>query len=211
METIVLENEAQSTEELVQKGIVNGISYGKYRAFVEELTSLGSTTGDDQTEALINYTLLNNKRMRRLDKTIKISEEAIEKIKSYSGKVTWLVLTESWCGDAAQTMPIMNKVAALNDDITLKIIGRDENLDLMNRFLTNKAMSIPKLIMVDDKSGKVLGEWGSRPSVATQLVIDYKDTYGTLTPEFKRDLQVWYNKDKGQTTLHDLLRLLALE
>ncbi|MFT5892532.1 MAG: hypothetical protein ACI9Y7_002643, partial [Dokdonia sp.] len=57
-------------------------------------------------------------------------------------------------------------------------------------------------------SGDVLRDWGPRPSEATQLVNDYKEAHGTLTPEFKQDLQVWYNKDKGQNTAEDLVAFL---
>ena len=106
---------------------------------------------------------------------------------------------------------MMNKVAELSNTISLKVILRDDNLDVMNRFLTNNAMSIPKLIMIDDISGAILGEWGSRPKIATQKVLDYKTQHGMLTSGFKEELQVWYNKDKGQSTLRDLMGLLALE
>jgi thioredoxin family protein len=211
METIVLEDKKESTEELVQKGISKGISYQKYRALVDALALEGKSTGPEQIDTLIHYTNLNDKRMKRLDKTLKINEGAIAKIRGIDKEITWLVLTESWCGDAAQTIPMINKVAELNDRISLKMILRDENVDIMNRFLINEAMSIPRLVMVESQTGDVIGQWGSRPSVATQMVMDYKDEHGKLTPEFKQDLQLWYNKDKGQSTLEDLLGLLSLE
>jgi hypothetical protein len=211
METSVLENLEKTTKEVVQKGISKAMSYRDYRLLVDILSAAGKSTGPEQTEALTNYTVLNQRRMKRLDKTLKISEEAVKKINAFDKKVTWLVLTESWCGDAAQTMPMINKMAEINDNISLKVILRDENLDIMNRFMTNNTMSIPKLVMVSDETGEVIGEWGSRPSIATQMVMGYKKENGALTPEFKQDLQVWYNKDKGQSTLKDLLKLLALE
>lgn len=199
------------TKEVVQKGISKAMTYQDYRRLVDDLSAEGRSTGPEQSEVLTNYTRLNQRRMKRLDKTLKTSDESIKKIKDFDKKVTWLVLTESWCGDAAQTMPMMNKVAEYNDNITFKVILRDENLDVMNRFLTNNTMSIPKLVMVEDATGEILDDWGSRPKTATQMVIEYKNEYGTLTPEFKEELQVWYNKDKGQSTLNDLVELLALE
>lgn len=212
MNTDVLEHLELSREELVQEGIAKGTSYADYRLLMDSLAAEGKATGPKVTEDMVNYTLLNQRRMKRLDKTLKIDQESEDRIKGFGGKkVTWLVLTESWCGDAAQALPMINKVAELNDDITLKIILRDENLDIMNRFLTNGAMSIPKLVMVDSATGMVLGEWGSRPKIAQQMVVDYKNQHGTLTPEFKEELQVWYNKDKGQSMLRDLMELLSLE
>ena len=211
METAVLENLEKTTKEVVQKGISKAMTYWDYRLLVDNLSAEGNSTGPEQSEVLTNYTVLNQRRMKRLDKTLKINDESVSKIKNFTKKVSWVVLTESWCGDAEQTMPMINKVAEINDNISLKVILRDENLDIMNRFLTNNTMSIPKLVMVLDETGEVIGEWGSRPSNATQMVMDYKKEHGTLTPEFKQDLQVWYNKDKGQSTLKDLLKLLALE
>lgn len=211
MKTIVLEDKKESTEELVQKGISKGVSYQEYRALVDALASEGKSTGLEQTDTMMHYTILNDKRMKRLDKTLKINKGSIAKIRGIDKEITWLVLTESWCGDAAQTIPMINKVAELNDRISLKMILRDENIDIMNRFLINEAMSIPRLVMVESQTGEVIGQWGSRPSIATQMVMDYKDEHGKLTPEFKQDLQLWYNKDKGQSTLEDLLGLLSLE
>jgi len=211
METIILENLEKATKELVQKGISKAMSYGEYRLLVDTLSAEGKSTGPQQTEILANYTALNQRRMKRLDKTLKIGEEEVRKINSLDKKVTWLVLTESWCGDAAQTMPMMNKVADLNKNISFKVILRDQNLEIMNRFLTNNTMGIPKLIMVENATGDVIGTWGPRPKSATRLVKDYKKEHGALTPEFKEELQVWYNKDKGQGTLNDLMELLALK
>ncbi|AKA34736.1 thioredoxin family protein [Flagellimonas lutaonensis] len=197
--------------ELVQDSLDMAVEYGTYRQAVSQLAANGATTGPQQTESLIEYTKLNDRRMSRWDKTFKLPAEAVETIKKLNRKVLWLVLTESWCGDAAHALPVMNKIAEQAPNLELKIILRDEHLELMERFLTSGTLSIPKLIAVDVEADKIVGTWGPRPTVATKMVEDYKATYGKLTPEFKQDLQLWYNKDKGQNILADLLRLLALE
>lgn len=199
---------AKSTEVLIQQSLAKAISYLEYRTLVAQLAEAGKSTGLEQTEALTNYTQLNDRRMKRWDRTLKFSEEAQRQIVEFETKVTWLVLTESWCGDASPSLPVMHKIAELNPNISLKIVLRDENLDVMNRFLTQGGMSIPKLIAIDDASGSVIGDWGPRSKAATELVDDYKVTHGQLTAEFKQDLQVWYNKDKGQSVVVDLLELL---
>jgi thiol-disulfide isomerase/thioredoxin len=196
---------------IIKESLSNTTSYDDYRAMVAKLVSEKKATGIVQTEALTNYTMLNDKRMKRLDKTIKISDKAVAKIQAFNKKVTWLVITESWCGDAAQTMPVINKMANLNDNIDFKIVLRDENTELMNLFLTNGSMSIPKLVMLDSETNEVLADWGPRPSEATKMVEDYKNTNGVLTPEFKKDLQMWYTKDKGQNTLNDILTSFFLK
>lgn len=195
--------------DIISNSLDISISYAEYRTLVSQLTKNNSTTGLEKTEALVNYTALNDRRMKRWDKTVKISEDAITAIENSKRKMTWLVLTESWCGDAAHIMPVINKIAELNENIDYKIVLRDENEALMNEFLTNGAKSIPKLIMIDDETKEVVNTFGPRPSVVTQLVNDYKAEHGKLTLEFKEDLQRWYNKDKGQSTIKDLAALIS--
>lgn len=194
---------------LIEDGISRSISYKEYRNLVEELVAADGTTGPNQTEALIEYTKLNDRRMRRWDKTLKITDEVNEKVANVKTAYTWLVLTESWCGDAAHVMPAINKVASLNDNIDFKVVLRDENEALMDAFLTNGGRSIPKLIIIDSETKEVVNTFGPRPSEATQMVLDYKEEHGKITPEFKEDLQRWYNKDKGQTAINDLVALLS--
>lgn len=195
-------------EDLVKKGLETGYNYSEYRNLVSDLAEKGLATGPVQSEALSQYTQLNNSRMRRWDKTLKFSDEAVAKIKSVQQKISWLVLSESWCGDASPALPVMNKITELNPNISLSIILRDENLDIMNQFLTNGGMSIPKLIAIDGDENTVVATWGPRSMKATNLVDTYKAENGQLTAEFKQDLQIFYNKDKGQSILEDLLKLL---
>lgn len=193
---------------IISDSLTQAISYNDYRTLVSQLVEKQSTTGNEKTEALINYTMLNDRRMKRWDKTVKLSDEAKAKIQNFKNKVTWLVLTESWCGDAAHIMPVINKVAQLNDNIDYKVVMRDENDALMNEFLTNGGRAIPKLIAINNETNEVIDTFGPRPNVATEMVKAYKEEHGKLTPEFKEDLQRWYNKDKGQSTIADLLQLL---
>lgn len=194
--------------EIISSSIKNSMSYEDYRELVTNLVAEHSTTGNEKTEALANYTMLNDKRMKRWDKTIKVSEDIKTLVQNFHKKTTWLVITESWCGDAAHIMPVINKIAELNDIIDYKIVLRDENDKLMNQFLTNGGKSIPKLIMINEETNEVVNTFGPRPRVAAELVEAYKEAHGELTAEFKEDLQRWYNKDKGQSTIDDLSKLL---
>jgi hypothetical protein len=201
--------EIESPLQLALEAIEEATSYQEYRELVSNHVQNGTSTGPNQTEALAQYTLLNDSRMRRLDKTTKVSDSILEKISDFKGNQTWLVLTESWCGDAAQSMPIMNKLAEITEKIDLRVVQRDEHLDLMNAFLTNGGQSIPKLILIDTAANKLIGEWGPRPSTAKEMVDSYKNEHGSLSPEFKQDLQVWYNRDKGVSIAEDLMKLLT--
>lgn len=203
-----MEIKMRTVNELIENGIANSFSYQEYKQLVSDLLSEGKSTGHEQSEALTNYSMLNDRRMRRLDKTMKIDETAKEAFANIDTKITWLVLTEGWCGDAAQSLPVINKLAELNEGIDLRIISRDDHDELMNNFLTNGGKSIPKLIAYDTYNKKVVNSWGPRPSIATKAVNDYKAKHGKLDPEFKQNLQVWYNKNKGVNIVEDLLKLL---
>ncbi len=196
--------------DIIKTSLKTGYNYTDYRDLVIDLVAKESTTGNDKSEAMANYTMLNDKRMKRWDKTIKLSESTLTRLANFKGNVTWIVITESWCGDAAHVVPAIAKLAEQSENITLKLVLRDTNDDLMNQFLTNGGKSIPKLIMIDSETGEVLNTFGPRPVAATKLVADYKAKHGMITPEFKEDLQGWYNKDKGQSTIEDLLQMLGV-
>jgi len=194
---------------IIKESINGGISYRDYRELVEQLADEHSNTGIEKTEALANYTKLNDRRMRRWDKTIKISKETQQKISEFNQKMTLLIITESWCGDAAHVIPALNKMAELNPNIDVKLVLRDENLELMDMFLTKGGRAIPKVIMIDDETGAVLSTYGPRPSEASSYVNRFIAKNGSLTPEFKEDLQHWYNGDKGQNIINDVIEILS--
>ncbi len=203
-----METTTMTINDLIEKGIADSYTYQEYKKLVNDLLTEGKSTGNEQSEALTNYSMLNDRRMKRLDKTLKIDESIKEAFTKAEIDITWIVLTEGWCGDAAHSIPVINKLSELNDGIDLKIISRDAHDELMNNFLTNGGKSIPKLIAYDSHNKKVINTWGPRPSTATRMVNDYKSKNGNLDAEFKQNLQVWYNKNKGTNIAVDLLELL---
>lgn len=192
----------------VAQGLLNSHSYTKYRAIVTELLSQGKVSGNQQSADLVHYTELNEVRMNRLDKKMEITEEVVQKLLQLKKQYIWLVLAEGWCGDAAQLLPIMNKMANFSQHIDLKIAFRDENESLMNMFLTNGNKAIPKLIVLDKDAEKVLGNWGARPKGADQLIKSYKQQYGVVDETAKTELQLWYLHDKGISTQNEIADLM---
>jgi thiol-disulfide isomerase/thioredoxin len=195
-------------EKIIQKSLTTAQSYNEYKEMVLQLIKEGKSTGPNQSENLYNFTKLNNQRMKRLDKQTRLSEDALTKTQSIKKDFTWLVLTESWCGDAAQTLPVINKFAEANEKIDLKVVLRDENEALMNHFLTDGSKSIPKLIVFDNTSNKVVGSWGPRSERAAKMVTDYKEKHGQIDDQFKTALQHWYNEDKGAHIEKELVDLI---
>lgn len=187
--------------------VQKGLTYTEYNMLFKQLVEEGRTTGKEQTPEKIDFTKLNWSRSKRLDKTATLAKKAEAIFKAPIRPQTWLVITEPWCGDAAQSLPFLNKIAGLNPNIDLKLVLRDENEGLMNEFLTNGSKSIPKLIILD-KDLEVIGSWGPRSAKATELVNTYKKNHSMLDAEFKKDLQVWYNNDKGIAIVDDLVKLV---
>ena len=193
----------------VAKALFRSHSYPEYRKLMADLLKEGKSTAVEQTQERTHYSELNEARMHRLDKTIKITEENSPKLKTLNKSYLWIVLTESWCGDAAQILPVLNKmVLEANQKIELKLVLRDENEDLMSHFLTNKAKAIPKLIIIDKATGSVVGDWGPRPQGAVDLIESYKEKFGIIDETAKTELQLWYLHDKGVSTQNEIIQLL---
>ena len=192
---------------LIKNSLNKTITYSAYRNFIKKLISEGKSTGKEQSDDHLNYSMLNDTRMDRLDKTLEVSKETQKSLDHLSKSFTFLVIAEGWCGDAAQILPIINKIAEASNKIDFKIVLRDENEDLMNQYLTNGSKSIPKVIIIDQENN-VVNSWGPRPSIASKMVVDYKLENGSIDDDFKKNLQIWYNKDKGNNTQEELLSLL---
>lgn len=193
---------------IIQEALLTSYTYQEYRRLVSGLLTEGKSTGHSQTPDLLHYSTLNESRLKRLDKTIVVSSENVSQLEVLGKKFIWLVISEGWCGDAAQLLPVMNKMAELSENIELKIVLRDDNEALMNLFLTNGSKSIPKLIVLEAETQAVIGNWGPRPEPARKLIVDYKERNGIIDEAIKIELQKWYLSDKGLTTQSELLTLL---
>jgi thiol-disulfide isomerase/thioredoxin len=193
---------------IFENSLKNSYKYSDYRKLCTELVAEGKSSGNDQTEDTINFSKLNETRMNRLDKTLVVVDEIAAFLKNIEKEYIWLVLSESWCGDAAQIVPIFNKMAEVTEKIDLKIVFRDENEALMNEFLTNGGKSIPKLIILEKSTLNLVAHYGPRPTGAAQLVIDYKAKHGKIDAAIKEELQMWYLKDKGESTQKEIVALL---
>lgn len=184
----------------------SGMTYAAYRAMTAELAANGATTGE-QTPDHIHFTELNEHRMRRLDRTFEVDAGLAERLKAMSCTVHWLVLTESWCGDAAQNVPVLAKMANLAPGIHLRLLLRDEHTDIIDQFLTNGGRAIPKLIIMD-AAMKVIGTWGPRPREIQDRVMENKRTGAMPYSEFAVIVQKWYAQDKGRCLQREMAEVL---
>lgn len=195
-------------DQLIRNSVNKAMDYSQYNSLFKELVAADKTTGEE-TQEKIDYTKLNYTRTKRLDKTAIIDAEAAAVFKNIEDRQTWLIISEPWCGDAAQSLPFLNKIAALSGKIDLKIVLRDDNLELMDQYLTNGSRSIPKVVMLDEDL-KEIQQWGPRSKAATKLVNDYKKEHGQIDDTLKENIQIWYNKDKGVSIVNDLVEAVEM-
>ena len=193
---------------LAAERLANAYSYASYRQLLDELMAENRTTGTNQDEQIIQYARLNVQRMQRLDKTTKLLPELQVALAQLPAHYVWLVITEGWCGDAAQIVPVLEAVAAASQGkITTRYVLRDENLDLMDRYLTNGGRSIPKLVVLHADALTEAAAWGPRPAPAQELFNRLKQEEVPYQ-EFVTQLHGWYAKDRTLNTQRELLALL---
>jgi Thioredoxin len=188
-------------------------NYESYLTTIQDLYKVGkaSVVDIENNEEMLHYSELNIGRMLRLSRTAKISAQNTFLIEKITKKLRILVITEGWCGDAAQVMPVVHSMMQMNPNLQLDIIFRDENLEIMDRFLTNGTRSIPKYIAIDENE-IVIGEWGPRPSPLLQFITEQK-AEAAKDPEIQFDIkliiQKWYVSDKTLSTQNEFATWLS--
>lgn len=189
--------------------LAQAMSYESYMKLTEQLVEEVRTSGPNQSEAYVYYTKLNFQRMKRLNKTIEIPERIIDLLKEKATNWTWVTLTEPWCGDAAQCVPVIEKLALSADNIQTLYLLRDEHPEVMDAYLTNGGRSIPKLICLD-KSGKEIFTWGPRPEVIQEVMNRLKSEGITDITTIVEQIQKAYNAD-NQAGIYNEFEILLKE
>ncbi len=188
---------------LRDKILHSGMTYEKYKIHLAD--EIENPPGVDEKN---NYDIkkLNFSRSKKVEQQFIPSSELVETVNRISKPQPWMVLTESWCGDSAQNLPVIAKIADLNPNIKLKILLRDSYPEVMDQYLTNGTRSIPKLIAFD-KDYKELFRWGPRPKTAKQLVFRLKED-GMSKSGWQKELHLWYGRNRGKELESELVQFL---
>lgn len=163
---------------------------------------------NDYDRGFYEYRKLNFQRSSRLEKTFKPTEETKTLFSQIANPQKWIVITESWCGDSAQNLPIIARLANLSDMIDLKIVLRDSNPGFMDLYLTNGGRSIPKLIVFDENDNELF-QWGPRPVEAQNLFIKLKNK-GMEKSDIYKELHLWYGRNKGKEVEREMAELIKI-
>ncbi len=191
---------------ITPKLLENALSYDSYRALIDSLLAEGKTTGPNQTEKLTEYTKMNVHRMSRLDTHFEFIPELAAALKTAKPQ-TWLVITEAWCGDAANIVPVFNHIEKANPTIKVRYILRDDHLDIMDAYLTNGGRSIPKVVVLDANLREI-GTWGPRPAEGQDLMNEMK-AQDLPYKEKSEKLQLWYARNRTKAIQMELAALIG--
>jgi len=185
-----------------------GLTYSQYRDLIDSLLKGNKTTGEDNSEAMLHYSKMNVQRMNRVDKTAVLNEAFIQELKKLNKSYQLLVISEGWCGDAAQIVPLFHKMTQFApENFSLRFVLRDKNLPLIDAHLTNGGRAIPVLLLLDAE-GELISKWGPRPDVLQHLLDQWKTEISDMF-ELAERLHLWYAKDKTQTTQQELTALIS--
>src|SRR5215210_1741648 len=57
----------------------------------------------------------------------RVDEEYVRRVTALPGRWHLLVLSEDWCGDAVNTVPVLAKLVERTPNADLRVLGRDAN------------------------------------------------------------------------------------
>lgn len=164
-------------------------------------------SSSNQNDVNLAYTKLNMVRMNRILKTTEISPEFTKVLNQINKKVFWILISEPWCGDAANSVPVIAKATLNNPAITLRIFLRDSNPEIMDHYLTNGTRSIPILVMLDENLKPVF-RWGPRPKELQELVLRMKQSNKFSKDDIFKKVQMWYANDKSRSIQKEIAYLI---
>jgi hypothetical protein len=146
--------------------------------------------------------LANKAFWEQVYKRATVSSEIAARARALGASWHLLVLNEDWCGDSVNILPYLAKLTEAAPNLELRIVRRDENLDIMDAHLTGKSRSIPIVILLD-ANFKECGWWGPRPAELQRWVIEE----GLKLPKEERYKQArtWYARDRGASTLAEII------
>lgn len=173
------------------------LTYNEFvERFARQISVLDINTLDDYDKSFYEYRKLNFQRSSRLEKTFVPSDKTKQVFSEINQQQKWIVITESWCGDSAQNLPIIAKLSQLSDKINFQIVLRDSNLGFMDLYLTNGNRAIPKLVAFDENDNEIF-KWGPRPVEAQNLFTKLKND-GMAKTEINKELHLWYGRNRGK-------------
>ena len=152
--------------------------------------------------AFLERVVANAAHWRDAYRLARLPVEAVARLAAVPGRWHLLVMVEDWCGDAVNILPLLARLAEQAPNVDLRVVGRDDNADLMDAHLTNGSRSIP-VVMVLDEDYVERAWWGPRPSPLQQWVIE--EGLALEKGERYRHVRTWYARDRGRTIVDEVI------
>lgn len=126
----------------------------------------------------------NQERFAQNEARVVVDPETIRVFKALPKRLLVLVLAEDWCGDVIANLPVLGRLANEVATLDVRVFYRDQNLDLMERWLNQgKYQSIPVFVLFDQEF-RELGHWIERPASVTERRAQERKKIFAAHPEF---------------------------
>lgn len=133
---------------------------------------------------------------------VRIADSYVDRVHALGRNWHLLALSEDWCGDAVNALPVVAKLADLAGNLDLRVLGRDANPDIMDAHLTGASRSIPVIILLDAQFNEC-GWWGPRPLELQTWVLGPGQALDKT--ERYRETRRWYARDQGRAILDEVV------
>lgn len=148
----------------------------------------------------------NTELWKQIYKRVEIADEVLQELQGCQSRWYLLVLSEDWCSDAVNLVPVVACLARDAHNLDLRVLARDENLDIMDTHLTNgRSRSIPVVILLDEDFVEK-GWWGPRPASIQKWFME--KGMNMASPERSKHTRRYYAKDKGRTMVSEIMDLI---
>ena len=193
--------------DFVQQVTESGLTSSAYLEVAEQRAAIDPAGLEDTEAERAEFAKLNLHRLGRIRRTWRPSEELASLVARIDSPQLWMALTEPWCGDSAQCLPCLEILAESNPHLTIRYLLRDDNLEIMDKYLTGGKRGIP-LLVAFDPGGSELFRWGPRPAEA-QDVLDSAVAEGLEKPAKLEKLHLFYGRNRGRALDGELVAVLS--
>lgn len=192
------------------------MSYEAYLAHLESIVAQSHHISIHLVEDSTHAIRMNLIKMERLDKAARIMANTRFFMNGFKKDLIWLVLTHPRSEDAAQALPILNKMASLCPSIQLKI-ALPEAIEQDQKLAKISQLGFPKLIIAQAGESKILGTWGPRVVELEALIKEREEDLSKIEAgemlelaarQWGTRIQRWYAKDKTYSIQKELLEIL---
>lgn len=126
----------------------------------------------------------NRERLEENERAVVVDPETVRAFRALPRRLKVVVLAEDWCGDVIANLPVLGRLASEVGTLDVRIFYRDQNDDLMERWLNEgKYKSIPVFAFFDEQ-GRELAHWIERPRSVTELRAKKRREIFAAHPEF---------------------------